>query len=441
MNKTKVIILGAAGRDFQNFNVYFKDNSKYDVVCFTAAQIPDIDKRRYPSKLTGDLYPEGIPIYPEADLEKLIKKNKIDRVIMAYSDLPYDHVMQLGSRVLAAGADYWIMGPKTTMIKCNKPLISVCASRTGSGKSQVTRKIALQLKEMGYRVVVIRHPMPYGNLQEQECQRFSTYKDLDKYNTTIEEREEYEPHIDNGFVVFAGVNYEKIIREAEMEADIILWDGGNNDFSFYVSDLYIVVLDPLRSGNELTYYPGEANVRMADVCIINKIDTACGEEVRRVRKNISMINPGAEIIEAASPVTINNPDLIKEKRVLVIEDGPTVTHGGMGYGAGYIAAQKYGVKEIVDPRPFLVGSLKETFEKYPHLEHVVPAMGYNKSQVRDLQDTITATNCDAVVMGTPIDLTRIMKIHKPYVRVHYDLEEIGNLNLKKILEDFVNKEK
>jgi predicted GTPase len=439
MEKKKVVIIGAAGRDFHNFNVHFRDDPQYEVVAFTAAQIPDIYDRKYPSKLAGELYPEGIPIYQESELERLIAENNIDEAIMAYSDLPYSHVMQLGSRVLAAGADYRLMGPNTTMLSSSKPLISVCATRTGSGKSQVSRKVAHYLTVRGYKVVAIRHPMPYGDLDAQRCQRFASYDDLDRYETTIEEREEYEPHIDNGIVVYAGVDYGQIIREAEKEADIILWDGGNNDFSFYKSDLYIVVADPLRSGNELSYYPGEANVRMADVCIINKVDTASGEEVRRVRNNLLEVNPDATIIEAASPISVTDPSMIKNKRALVIEDGPTVTHGDMAYGAGYVAAQKYGAKEIVDPRPYLHGSLKETFETYPHLTKVLPAMGYGEKQVRDLQQTVAAADCDVVVMGTPIDLTRIMDIGKPYVRIHYELQEVGKPDLKEVLGAFLQK--
>jgi len=437
MNKRKVIILGAAGRDFHNFNVFFRDNPSYDVVAFTAAQIPDIEKRSYPSELSGKLYPKGIPIYPEERLEDIVKENGVDEVIMAYSDLPYERVMQLGSRVLATGADYKLMGPASTMIKSNKPLISICASRTGSGKSQVSRKVASILKELGYKVVAIRHPMPYGVLERQACQRFETLEDLDKHKCTIEEREEYEPHIEMGTVVFAGVDYGLILSEAEKEADIIIWDGGNNDFSFYRSDLNIVVLDPLRSGNELTYYPGEVNVRMADVCIVNKIDTASGEEVYRVINNIFNLNPTAKIVEAASPVSIGRPELVKGKRVLVVEDGPTVTHGDMKYGAGYVVARKLGAKAIVDPRPYLVGSLKETFEKYPHIENVLPAMGYGKEQVKDLQETINNVDCDTVIAGTPIDLTRIMDIKKDHVRTHYRLDEVGDIDIRSILLDFI----
>lgn len=441
MERKKIIILGAAGRDFHNFNVHFRDNESYDVVAFTAAQIPDIDGRMYPGCLAGHLYPNGIPIYPESALETLIVEHDVDEVIMAYSDLPYGRVMQLGSRVLAKGADFTLMGPKSTMLTSTKPVIAICASRTGSGKSQVSRKIARMLKEQGYRVAAIRHPMPYGDLSRQVCQRFETYEDLDRQKTTIEEREEYEPHIDNGILVFAGVDYERILRAAEQEADVIIWDGGNNDFSFYHADLYLTVVDPLRSGNELSYYPGEANVRMADVCIINKIDTACGEEVRRVRSNIMTLNPDAVIIEAASPITVDDPGLIRGKRVLVIEDGPTMTHGGMAYGAGYVAAQKYGAKEIVDPRPHLAGALVDTFMAYPHLSEVLPAMGYGAQQVRDLEATVRSVPCDTVVMGTPIDLTRVMKIDKPYVRVAYELEEVGTPTLGDVLAPFLKEVK
>ncbi len=440
MQKTKIIILGAAGRDFHNFNVFYRENASCEVVAFTAAQIPDIDGRKYPPGLSGPLYPNGIPIFPEYELEALIKQHDVDEVVMAYSDLPYEDVMQLGSRVLAKGPDFRLMGPKTSTIKSAKPLIAICASRTGSGKSQVSRKIAKLLKARGFRVVAIRHPMPYGDLSKQVCQRFETYGDLDQQETTLEEREEYEPHIDNGIIVFAGVDYGKIIEAAEKEADIVIWDGGNNDFSFYEADLYITVVDPLRSGNELSYYPGEANVRMADVCIINKVDTACGEEVHRVRNNVRAVNPDATIIEAASPISVADPGMIRGKRVLVVEDGPTVTHGEMKYGAGYVAAQKYGAAEIVDPRPFLQGSLKATFQKYPHLERVLPAMGYGSGQIGDLEATVRAADCDVVVMGTPIDLTRVMRIEKPYVRVTYELEEVGLPKLEDVLNPFIEKE-
>lgn len=440
MKRTKVIILGAAGRDFHNFNVFFRDNPSYEVVAFTAAQIPDIEKRYYPKELSGELYPNGIPIHPEDDLEELVSRYGAEEVIMAYSDLPHEKVMQLGSRALAAGADYRLMGPGSTMLRSKKPIISVCAARTGSGKSQVSRKLASILKRMGLKVVVIRHPMPYGVLRKQACQRFETYADLEKNECTIEEREEYEPHIDMGTIVYAGVDYGLILAEAEKEADVIIWDGGNNDFSFYRSDLYIVVVDPLRSGNELTYYPGETNVRMADLCIVNKVDTASGDEVLRVINNIYNLNPRARIIEAASPISVDDPSLIKGKRVLVVEDGPTITHGGMKYGAGYIVARKYGAKEIVDPRPYLVGSLERTFKKYPHIENVLPAMGYSEEQVRDLQETIRNVKCDTVVAGTPIDLDRIMEIGKPHVRAHYRLDEIGDLNLEDVVRElFKNK--
>ncbi|MBN1785595.1 MAG: GTPase [Candidatus Methanofastidiosa archaeon] len=439
MKKRKVIILGAAGRDFHNFNVFFRDNPNYDVVAFTAAQIPDIENRSYPRELSGKLYPEGIGIHPEEEMEELVRRFDADEVVMAYSDLPYERVMKLGSRALAAGADFKLMGPRSTMIAPHKPLISVCASRTGSGKSQVSRKIAAILKKRGLKVVAIRHPMPYGVLNRQACQRFETYKDLDKQNCTIEEREEYEPHIDMGTIVYAGVDYELILKEAEKEADIIIWDGGNNDFSFYRSDLNIVVVDPLRSGNELTYYPGETNVRMADVCIINKIDTASGDEVFRVMNNVINLNPRVTIVEAASPISVEHPELIRGRRVLVVEDGPTMTHGDMKYGAGYIVARKYGAASIVDPRPYLVGSLKETFDKYPNIGTVLPAMGYGEEQVKDLQETIDNVDCDTVVVGTPIDLTRVMRIKKPYVRTHYRLEEIGDVDLESIIGEFLKK--
>ncbi|MBO8174480.1 MAG: GTPase [Thermococcus sp.] len=437
--RRRVIILGAAGRDFHNFNVFFRNNPDYEVVAFTATQIPDIEGRIYPPELAGPLYPNGIPIWSEDDLEKIIKEHNIDIAVFAYSDVSHEHVMHLASRVHAAGADFWLLGPKSTMLKSSKPVIAVTAVRTGSGKSQTSRKVAKILKDLGYKVAVIRHPMPYGDLRKQVVQRFATYEDLDKYECTIEEREEYEPHIDYGHVVYAGVDYEKILKEAEKEADIILWDGGNNDFPFYEPDLWIVVADPHRPGHELKYHPGETNFRAADVIIINKIETAYPENVQKVRENIEKVNPNAIVIEAASPIFVDKPELIKGKRVLVVEDGPTLTHGGMKYGAGYVAAKKFGAKEIIDPRPYAVGSIVETYKKYPHLDVILPAMGYSPKQIKELEETINRADADVVVIGTPIDLRRILNINKPAVRVRYELEEIGQPKLYDILKDFVEK--
>jgi predicted GTPase len=439
MGKTKVIIMGAAGRDFHNFNVYFRNNQNYEVVAFTATQIPGIEKRDYPPELAGPQYPQGIPIYPEEKLPELIKKHGVIEVIFAYSDVSHEYVMHRASLVLACGADFRLMGPSTTMLKAKVPVVSVCAVRTGSGKSQTSRKVALILKKLGFKVAVIRHPMPYGDLAKQVWQRFASYEDLDKHECTIEEREEYEPHIANGILVFAGVDYERILKEAEKEADIIVWDGGNNDLSFYHPDLHIVVADPHRPGHELMYYPGEANLRMADVVIINKVDTASPEGVETVRKNIKTVNPDTLIIEAASPITLDNPDLIKGKRVLVVEDGPTLTHGNMAYGAGVIAARKSGASEIVDPRPYAVGSIVETFNKYTHLGTLLPAVGYGKDQIRELEKTINKTPCDAVVIGTPIDLRRVLNINKPAVRAKYDLKELSTPTLEDVLKEHFKK--
>ena len=433
MNKIKVIIMGAAGRDFHNFNVYFRNNSNYEVVAFTATQIPDIAGRKYPAELSGPLYPEGIPIYLEEDLLNLIKKNEIDQVILAYSDLPYQYVMDKASIVLASGADFRLMGPKNTMLKSKVPVVSICAVRTGCGKSQTTRKVSEILKEMGYKIAVIRHPMPYGDLREQIWQRYETYADLDRYNCTIEEREEYEPHIDRGNILYAGVDYQEILKRAEEEADIILWDGGNNDLPFYKPDLHIVVTDPHRAGHEMSYYPGEANLRMADVVVMNKIDTADLDKINQLRENIHQLAPEAILIEAASPLTVDNPEIIRGKKVLVVEDGPTLTHGEMKYGAGVVAAQKYGAKEIVDPRPYAIGTIRDTYTKYPGIGTLLPAMGYGKKQIQELEDTINAVDCDIVIIGTPIDLSRIIKINKKSVRVKYDLQEIGRPNLDEVL--------
>ncbi len=435
MTKTKVIIMGAAGRDFHNFNTFFRDNENYEVVAFTATQIPNIEGRTYPPVLAGGLYPNGIPIYPESELSNLIKKYKVDRVVFAYSDTPHEYVMHKASEAMAAGADFWLMGPNTTMLKSKVPVISVCAVRTGCGKSQTTRRVVKILREMGKKVVSIRHPMPYGNLADQISERFATYEDLDKYHCTIEEREEYEPHIDLGAVIYAGVDYGKILEEAEKEADIIVWDGGNNDIPFYHSDLKIVVADPLRAGHETTYYPGETNFRIADVIVINKEDTAKFEDIEEIRKSAREVNPDAVIIDAASPVYVDNGEQIKGKRVIVVEDGPTLTHGGMSYGAGYVAARKWGAKEIVSPYPYAVGSIKTTYEKYKQTREVLPAMGYSDTQIKELEETINSIPADLVIIGTPIDLRRVVKLNKPAVRVRYELEEIGKPDLEDIIKE------
>ena len=429
--KTKVIIMGAAGRDFHNFNIFYRNNNGYEVVCFTASQIPNIDNRIYPPELAGELYPNGIPIYPEKELSELIKKYDVDEVVMAYSDLPYNYVMNRSAIVNAAGADFKLLGPKRTMLKSSKPVIAVCAVRTGCGKSQTSRKVFQILGER-YEVAVIRHPMPYGNLVMQECQRFASRDDLDKYDCTIEEREEYEQYIDMGGVVYAGVDYEKILRKAE-KADVIIWDGGNNDFPFIKPDLLITVADPHRAGHELSYYPGEVNFRMADVIIINKVDTADEKNIEAVRKNAKKVNPKAIIIKASSPVTIKNPDLL-DKRVLVIEDGPSTTHGGLKYGAGMIAAKKYGAIPI-DPRKYAVGSLKDIIEKFD-LE-VLPAMGYSDKQIEELEESINNANCDAVVSGTPIHLEKILRVNKPIIRARYEMGEEAAQKLEKILNNFL----
>ena len=430
----KVIIMGAAGRDFHDFNMYFKDNADYQVVAFTATQIPDIEGRMYPPELAGTSYPEGIPILPESELADLIKKHNIDEVFLSYSDLSHEYVMHKASEVLAAGADFCLLGPDHIQLKAKVPVISICAVRTGCGKSQTTRRVADILRKAGKTVVVVRHPMPYGDLREQICQRYATYEDMDKHKCTIEEREEYEPHIDRGVILYAGVDYEKILREAEKEADIILWDGGNNDFSFYRSDLHIVVTDPHRAGHETCYHPGEANLRMADVAVINKVDTAYPEDVFTLRDNIRQLAPEAVIIEAASPQFIEGD--ITGKEVLVVEDGPTLTHGGMSFGAGTMAAERMGAR-LVDPYPFAVGSIRETFDKFEHLGPVLPAMGYGEEQIKELEETIHAVECDAVIVGTPIDLTRIIKIDKPAYRVKYELQEIGKPTLEDVLKKFL----
>lgn len=435
MSPKRTIIMGAAGRDFHNFNTYFRGNKDYEVVAFTATQIPDIEGRTYPRELAGDLYPKGIPIYAEEELPRLIKDLKADEVVFAYSDIPHEVVMHKASMVLALGPDFRLMGEKATQIKSTKPVVSICAVRTGSGKSQTTRRVSLLLRDMGYKVAAIRHPMPYGDLVKQKVQRFADYSDLDKHECTIEEREEYEPHLDNGVLVFAGVDYEAILRQAEKEVDINLWDGGNNDFSFYVSDLKIVVADPHRPGHESSYYPGETNTRDADVFVINKVDTADPNAVIAVRDNLRRLNPDAVVIEAASPLFVDDPAAIKGKRVLVIEDGPTLTHGEMAYGAGFVAARRFGAAEIVDPRPFAVRSIAATYKKYPKTGPILPAMGYGEAQTRDLEETIARSDVDMVIVGTPIDLTRVLKINKPFQRVRYELQEIGQPTLADILKE------
>jgi len=434
--KRKVIIMGAAGRDFHNFNVYFRNNPNYDVVAFTAAQIPNISGRKYPKELAGKRYPKGIKIYPESDLPKLIKKFKVDEVILAYSDLPYMHVMHKCALVNSCGADFTMMGPTNTMLKSKKKVISVCAVRTGCGKSETTRAVCKILDKLHKKYVVVRHPMPYGDLKKQIIQRFATFKDLDKYNCTIEEREEYEPHIVQGHVVYAGVDYEKILRQAEKEADVIIWDGGNNDLPFYKPDLHIVLTDPHRPGHEITYYPGEANLRMADLVIINKSKTAKKQDIETVKYNIRKVNQKAKIIYTASEIVVEYPEMIQNKKVLVVEDGPTLTHGQMSYGAGYIAAKKSKCN-IIDPRKYAVGSIKKVFERFPNLGKVLPAMGYSKKQIKELQKTINKAKCDIVIIGTPIDLRKIIKMNKPAVRIRYKLKEIGTPELEKIIKKFI----
>ncbi|HET7088348.1 MAG TPA: cyclic 2,3-diphosphoglycerate synthase [Anaerolineae bacterium] len=433
MLRTRVLIMGAAGRDFHNFNVFFRDNERYEVVAFTATQIPNIEGRVYPDVLAGKMYPHGIPIYPESELRRLIRDLDVDQVVFAYSDISHEHVMHKASEVLAAGADFRLMGLKATQIKSSKPVVSIGAVRTGSGKSQTTRRVTQVLKELGYTVAAIRHPMPYGNLVKQTAQRFADYDDLDEYDCTIEEREEYEPHIDRGVTVFAGVDYGRVLEMAEGEADILVWDGGNNDLPFYKSDLHIVVVDPHRPGHETAYHPGEANLRAADVVVINKIDTADFKNVAAVRENVYAVNPTAQIVDGASPIFVDDPGAIRGKRVLVIEDGPTLTHGEMAYGAGVIAAQRFGAKEIVDPRPYALGSILDTYRKYPTTGSVLPAMGYGERQTKELEETINRTPADMVIVATPIDLRRIVNIKLPSQRVRYELQEIGQPTLRDIL--------
>ena len=434
MAKRKALIMGAAGRDFHNFNTFFRENKEYEVVAFTATQIPDIEDRKYPAKLAGPLYPNGIPIKPEEELASLINEHGIDEVFFSYSDVPHEYVMNKASEVNALGSTFTLLGPKFTMLKSKVPVVAVCAVRTGCGKSQTTRKAAEILKQQGKKVVVIRHPMPYGDLVAQSVQRFETLEDMQKHHCTVEEMEEYEPHITRGSVVYAGVDYGAILEQAEKEADVILWDGGNNDVPFYKPDVHIVVVDPLRPGHEITYHPGETNLRMADYVVINKEVEAEFEDIEDVRDNVRTVNPDAVIIDAASPIRIDDPSIVRGKRVLVVEDGPTLTHGEMTFGAGVVAAERWGAEELVDPRPFLQGRLQETFEKYPEIGQLLPAMGYGEEQLHDLEATINATDCDAVIIGTPIDLNRIIKIRKPSVRVYYDLQEIGALTLQDALK-------
>ncbi len=443
MAKKKVIILGAAGRDFHNFNIYFRNNPEYEVVAFTAAQLPEIAGRKYPPELAGPNYPNGIPIYDESELPKLIKEHNIDIAVLAYSDLSFDYIMERASIANAAGASFMLLGPKDTMIETEKPLIIVTATRTGAGKSTVSRKLGKILSKKGKKIVAIRHPMPYGDLSKQIVQRFATYEDLDKHKVTFEEREEYEHWIDNGFVIYAGVDYEKILKQAEQEADIIIWDGGNNDWSFYKSkkQLYITVADALRPGHELNYWPGSVNVRLADVVIINKVLEACEEDVDEVEENVRAVNPNAEVLYAVSYITVDRPEFVRGKRVLVVEDGPTVTHGEMAYAAGYRAAIRYQAGEIVDPRPFAVGDLKEAYEKYPHMAEVVPTLGYSDKEKAELEETIRRAvqegGVEAIIAGTPIDLGRLIKVEVPIVRVQYELREIGDKNLEDIINDFL----
>ncbi|HEY3928248.1 MAG TPA: cyclic 2,3-diphosphoglycerate synthase [Candidatus Koribacter sp.] len=438
---TKVLILGAAGRDFHNFNVVFRKNPEYQVVAFTATQIPDIANKMYPAALAGKLYPKGIPIVEEERMEQIIRDEKVDVVVFSYSDVKHETLMHLASRAVAAGADFWLLGAERTELKSKVPVISICAVRTGCGKSPVSRRIANELKQQGWHPVVIRHPMPYGDLAIQHAQRFATMDDLVLHDCTIEEREEYEPHIMEGRILYAGVDYEEILRMAEKEGDLILWDGGNNDTTFYKSDLEIVVLDPHRPGHELAYYPGEVNFRSGSVLIINKVDTANRENVEIVKKNIAKFNPRAEVIETACKVTVPDPEAVRGKRVLVVEDGPTLTHGEMPYGAGVVAAKNYGAITMVDPRPFAIGSIKKTFEKFPHLGRVLPAMGYSDTQRHELEQTIANTPCDLVLIATPIDLAKAIKIEKPAMRVRYEVEEVGGRALTELIEKFTAEHK
>ena len=436
MQQTKVLIMGAAGRDFHNFNLLYKDNEKYKLVAFTATQIPDIEGRTYPAELAGSLYPDGIPIHHEDELECLIKEKQIDEVVFSYSDVSHEYVMHRSASVNAAGASFVLLNTQKTMIKSKKPVVAICAVRTGCGKSQTTRKVASVLKEMGKKLVIVRHPMPYGNLVAQKCQRFANYDDLEKHDCTIEEREEYEPHLAMGSIVYSGIDYGEILSQAQAEADVVIWDGGNNDTPFFKPDMHIVVTDPLRPGHELRYYPGETNLRMADVVVINKEGSAKLEDIEKVRENALKLNDKATVIDAVSPISVEDSSIIRGKKVLAVEDGPTLTHGGMKFGAAVVAAQKFGAAKIVDPRPFLAGSLKETFESYPEIGTVLPAMGYGSVQMKDLERTINNTDCDVVIIGTPIDLRKLISINKPAVRVTYDLQEVGKPNLEDVLQMF-----
>ncbi|MCB9451590.1 MAG: GTPase [Anaerolineaceae bacterium] len=435
MQRIRTLIMGAAGRDFHNFNVYFRNNEQYEVVAFTATQIPGIEGRLYPRELAGDLYPQGIPIKDEKDLDDLIREHQIEQVVFSYSDVSHAYIMHKASQVMACGADFRLLGAAATQIKSTKPIVSVCAVRTGSGKSQTSRQIVTILQSFGLKVVAVRHPMPYGNLIAQQVQRFAEYDDLDEYECTIEEREEYEPYIDRGAVIYAGVDYEKILRKAEEEADVIVWDGGNNDLPFYQSDYHIVVVDPHRPGHELAYYPGEVNLRMADVALINKVDTADYENILAVRKNIQAVNPTALVLEGASPIFVDHPEAIRGKRVLVVEDGPTLTHGEMTYGAGVVAAQRFGAAELIDPRPFAVGSIVNTYRKYPHTGTILPAMGYGAKQMSELEATINASDADLVIVATPIDLRRVINVKLPMERVRYELQVIGTPTLEDLLTE------
>ena len=440
MSQRKIIIIGAAGRDFHNFNVFYRDNPAYKVVAFTAAQIPDIAGRKYPASLAGKLYPDGIPIYEQDELEQLINTLDVDACVFSYSDVPYTYVMSLGAKVNAAGAAFVMLGHKNTMIKSTKPVVAVCAVRTGCGKSQISRRIAEILMANGLKVIAIRHPMPYGDLEAQKVQRFATIDDLSRHKCTIEEMEEYEPHIERGNVIYAGVDYEAILREAENDpdgCDVILWDGGNNDFPFYQPDLMVAVTDPHRAGHELSYYPGEVTLRLADVVVINKIDSADFNDIQTVRASIEKVNPTAVVVDAASTISVEKPEIIRGKRVLVIEDGPTLTHGEMKIGAGIVAAKRFGAAEIIDPKPFAVGSLAETYRMYPHIENLLPAMGYGEEQMRDLAATIERADCDSVVIATPIDLARVIDINKPNTRVEYSLQEIGHPDMEDVLKDIL----
>ena len=437
MKTKKILILGAAGRDFHNFNVVFRGDPEYNVVAFTANQIPGIANRRYPTELAGPLYPAGIPIFEEKDLERLVKEHEIDAAVFSYSDISYPNLMHLASRVVASGADFWLLSSSRTQLKSSVPVISICAVRTGCGKSPVGRLVASELRREGQRVVVVRHPMPYGDLAAQAVQRFAVMEDLDRHQCTIEEREEYEPHLREGTIVYAGVDYGRILRQAEKEADVVLWDGGNNDTPFYESDLQVVVADPHRPGHELAYYPGEVNLRRADVVVINKVDTASPENVETVRKNIRTSNPQARVVETACRVTISEPALVKGRRVLVVEDGPTLTHGEMPYGAGVVAARQCGAAELVDPRPYAVGSIRSTYEHYTHLTSLLPAMGYSAIQRHELEETINRVPCDLVLVATPIDLGHLVKLNKPSLRVTYEVEDVTHPGLTEVLSKFI----